>query len=285
MPPGRSPDYEFNVDFFGQRYKGNINSEIDWFVYFFGAFSPQELQTLKTFARYYSSIGNESVVYFDIGANVGHHVLFMAPFVEQVYAFEPFEFVRNRLNEKVRINKLSNVEVIPYALGNQSAVSKYFPSKDFNEGIGSLVPNFSTRNHQTGIDVEVCIGDDFVKKMNLRLPNILKVDVEGYERYVLDGLAQTINKSRPLVIMELSKQSKNIFENEATLRNLLYQDAQIFQWHSWNYGFKVGNGSGFDLTEVNFDTATDIVVIPDEHADGYLDFLRKEGLGRYSESK
>ena len=51
--------------------------------------------------------------------------------------------------------------------------------------------------------VRVVKGDEWISREKLHLPTIIKIDVEGYEFEVLQGLRETIKKSRPIIFLEL----------------------------------------------------------------------------------
>ena len=56
------------------------------------------------------------------------------------------------------------------------------------------------------------------------------MDVEGFERHVLSGLAGRIRRDRPVIMMELigPDELKSGFAGEADLRRSLYPDHLIF---------------------------------------------------------
>jgi hypothetical protein len=89
--PDRAPADEFAVPFYGQRYVGNFASFIDWSVYYFGAYSEAELELL---GRILAVRGGGCCL--DVGANVGHHTLFLASRAASVIALSPCLHWRNR---------------------------------------------------------------------------------------------------------------------------------------------------------------------------------------------
>ena len=58
--------------------------------------------------------------FVDVGANAGHHTLFMARIADQVLAFEPFPPLQALINEKIAINYLKHVRLAPFALGEKN---------------------------------------------------------------------------------------------------------------------------------------------------------------------
>ncbi len=45
-------------------------------------------------------------------------------------------------------------------------------------------------------------GDRFFKENSIKNINFIKIDVEGHELYVLDGIKETIIRDRPFIVME-----------------------------------------------------------------------------------
>jgi hypothetical protein len=50
--------------------------------------------------------------------------------------------------------------------------------------------------------------DDLVKKLNMNSIDIVKIDVEGAELYVLQGFEESIKKFKPRIIIEVTKRNK-----------------------------------------------------------------------------
>jgi hypothetical protein len=71
----------------------------DWTVFYYGAFSVNELQLLAALAAGLRARG-KPVNFYDVGANVGHHSLFMSRHAEHIFAFEPFAKVRSEMERK-----------------------------------------------------------------------------------------------------------------------------------------------------------------------------------------
>ena len=59
----------------------------------------------------------EHITFYDVGANVGQHTLFMSKHSDEVISFELFEPVRTKLLQKLEENKIRNVRVFPIGLG------------------------------------------------------------------------------------------------------------------------------------------------------------------------
>jgi hypothetical protein len=57
--------------------------------------------------------------------------------------------------------------------------------------------------------LEVVEGDDYISKLKLERIDLIKIDVEGFEKNVLIGLKNTLKKFKPYVVMEYSHVTKD----------------------------------------------------------------------------
>ena len=113
------------MDFFGSIYSGELNNFIDWSVYIYGAYSNNELQLLRDIAHALRAEYGH-ITFYDVGANVGQHTLFMSKCSDEVISFEPFEPVRTKLLQKLEENKIRNVKVFPIGLGARDEDLAFF---------------------------------------------------------------------------------------------------------------------------------------------------------------
>lgn len=249
---------EFNVEFFGHRYQGLLDDFIDRHVYLFGGWELHVLALMSQVARAFRTVGRKSVTYVDVGANTGQHALFMSRHVDTVICFEPFEPVRRRLEEKVALNRLGNVFVVPIALSGKEGTSSYYSPEGQNQGTGSLVQAFSAGNRTAPIDVRTNVGDSYFQDRSQPPISIVKIDVEGGERGVLEGLRETLLRSRPAVILELSEYTRADIGSLAKLRGLLYPGAAVL-----TIGQAKGR-LGYRLQECDFKAPSDLLIVPSE---------------------
>jgi FkbM family methyltransferase len=216
---------EFEVEFGGLKYRGRLDDHIDWNVFYYGNYSPLELNFLTVAATRLEKTGG--VTYFDVGANVGHHALFMSRHVKQVVAFEPSRTVLDRFEENIVLNGLKNIRVYPVALGDKDGNAQLGTGFAGNSGSRSLTWTLDKKNGLETVDVRW--GDRLFCIDNLPRLDLLKLDVEGYEKRVLVGLAKTLRRDRPVVLMELIGQTeKGGFRDFADLDAVLYPRHRLF---------------------------------------------------------
>jgi FkbM family methyltransferase len=168
---------------------------IGWNVHFFGSYEPEVRAEIKRRLR----PGDTGV---DVGANVGWHALLMATLVGpagRVFAFEPNDSTRARLDAAIRANHLEQVVVDPRAVAGRSGAGTFDapPAGAFWDGTGRL-----TRDAAGGRVVECVTLDAFVADQGIDRLAFVKIDVEGWELSVLRGAAHTLNTLGPAVVFE-----------------------------------------------------------------------------------
>jgi FkbM family methyltransferase len=137
----------------------------------------------------------------DIGANIGNHTLAFAPVFARVLAFEPNPIALHLLRANVEINQLRNVEIVPFALGSVDETQHYHVVLG-NLGASHFVASSDGDANPQVLDVRQ--GDQFLReyyKHDHRI-GLVKLDVEGMEATVFEGLTQTLERHKPIVLFE-----------------------------------------------------------------------------------
>lgn len=201
--PERVNGRAFEVPFAGFVYPGRMNRWIDWIVYYYGAYELDELELMRTLLTH-----RPPPVALDIGANVGHHALYLASFCAEVHAFEPYETVSMCLDEKVRRNGLAHIHLHRVGLGERDEELDFFAPQGANTGTGTFVASHEPQNNRPAGRLRLVHADDYLARLELPSVDLIKIDVEGFELSVLRGLRATLARYRPMVMMELSDQAR-----------------------------------------------------------------------------
>lgn len=140
----------------------------------------------------------------DVGANIGNHALFFSPFFERVVAFEPNPLARSLLEINLQINGATNVDIKPVGLSDRMG-SATLSVCQYNLGASRLrhLAEADSEFAESIVDevqIDLVPGDSVVDPE--ASIGLIKIDVEGLERQVLLGLAQTIARHRPMIVME-----------------------------------------------------------------------------------
>lgn len=173
---------------------------IEWHLLFRGEYEPHMRLVVERLIR----PGSTAV---DVGANVGAHTLTFARLVGQsgtVLAFEPNPTTRATLARNVQANGLSNVAIYDVALGARSEVLPLrVPRCDTpeyaNMGLASLV---ALDTPHDSLDVQVLALDDIVFQEEPGPIDLIKIDVQGGEFRVLEGMSRLLRAHRPALILE-----------------------------------------------------------------------------------
>lgn len=135
-------------------------------------------------------------VFYDIGANTGLYTCFAAKNCSQVVAFEPYPPNVAELKRNVALNGL-DASVHEVALSDRSGTIGFSTEGDggLNDpGSGGAGFGRGTIT-DAGSDLEVPAvrGDELIQAGTIPRPNILKIDVEGAESLVIDGLSEALS--------------------------------------------------------------------------------------------
>lgn len=152
----------------------------------------------------------EDDVVLDIGANVGLHTVAFAQAARngRVLAFEPVSEMADRLSENCALNGIGNVTLIPCALGAQNDVAEMQVNVagDGMEGTSSLAGTLhmeANPSHYKNRQVPVRRLDDVMAELRVEgRIGFVKIDTEGFETYVIEGGLETLNRHKPVMIIE-----------------------------------------------------------------------------------
>lgn len=146
-------------------------------------------------------------VVLDVGANIGCTALLLSGIAKKVIAFEPSPTTFGYLKRNVEAAGRTNVEVVNAGLGRAPAKMNIVFSPDNRSG--GFVSQTGLAGH-TMEEIEILQGDKHLA--NEPRVDVIKIDVEGFEKEVISGLAETIQRHRPVVVLELNHWCLNAFQ-------------------------------------------------------------------------
>ena len=150
--------------------------------------------------RYAVDLWNQGV-FLDVGANKGLHSLFLSRYVTVIHAFEPYEPVLDKFRRLIETNKITNIVIHPVGLGDKNEMLSFYEPPESNEGTGSFVKEFKIDNKPYE-SLQIVIGDHRLKQAGVSSVELIKIDVEGYEKSVLRGLTETLAVNRPSLFLK-----------------------------------------------------------------------------------
>ncbi len=152
-------------------------------------------------------------VVYDIGAQLGIYtvVASMKAHMGCVYSFEPDTELRERLAQNIELNRRQNIKILPFAVAATSGTETLFT--DGESGFSPSLRLQSRAGACTGsITVDSISIDDAITRLQIRPPDILKIDIEGAEWHALLGM-KVLFASRPprLIFIEFHPQFLPLF--------------------------------------------------------------------------
>jgi FkbM family methyltransferase len=167
-----------------------------------------ELPRMTPHRAWLQKAGIRTVI--DVGGFVGSFAYAVGAILPeaQIYSFEPLDG-----NYRQMIKNLSprgRFQAFQTALGDRKGTLGFFQD-DFSASSSALEMAdlhrraFPKTGHQTRITVPLARLDDYLDRMDLHPPVLLKLDVQGYEAAVLRGAAQTL-KQVDFLLTEVSFQ-------------------------------------------------------------------------------
>lgn len=153
----------------------------------------------------------------DIGANYGLYTYHASNAVGdsgRVYAFEPIPYTVATLRRVCRLLRLRNVELVPFGCSDESGTVKFSLPLQSNNTLSAGLAFMSVDAEATStrsskavwqrtreVEAQVVRIDDYLP--HLSDVSLIKVDIEGADLLALRGARSTIERNRPVVVMEV----------------------------------------------------------------------------------
>jgi len=141
---------------------------------------------------------------YDIGGDAGYYTLLFSKAVGpngRVVVFEPIPKALERIAENLELNGVSNVILIDKALGSKAG--SFVLEKPFEDSRINLA---RTNAVESDIMVQMERFDTLAARLSLPVPDLVKMDVEGAELEVLQGMEDLVRNHHPSFVIELHPQ-------------------------------------------------------------------------------
>jgi FkbM family methyltransferase len=168
----------------------------------------------------------------DVGANVGDTALQISSYVGSsghIYCFEPVPLLQTCLTENLKANHVSHVTLIPKALSNCSG-QLTMTVETTHPGRSRIAREDKTNSVHENIEVEVTTFDSWLKDSDISEVAVCKLDVEGHELEVLEGMENALNAAQiGSVVFERHKHCDATDPVLELLRNHNYRLFKIYK--------------------------------------------------------
>lgn len=211
-------------------------------IYF--GFEENELNFMKKYLR-------NGDVFIDIGSNIGLYSLIASSFIGKegsIYAIEPTPETFSRLKKNIALNNFKNINTLNFGLSNSENVVDFNTSNDGYDAWNSLA-KLDQLKKGAKIKINVKTLDSVLDKNSITKVDLVKLDVEGWEKYVLEGASNLLNHADPPVFMVEFTES-NAFVAGYYLGELYdYMTSYGFKWYSYD---KANNKLNFELKKLHY---------------------------------
>jgi FkbM family methyltransferase len=234
----RDTEYRFTIDIYGYKYQGKTGDYIDDHILAFGAYEKDILYFMRD---YVEARKNPDAVFLDVGACEGQHSLFMSRLVKQVHAFEPYPPAADRFQGLIDLNQFTNIRLHRVGLGDKDATLPFFAPPEKNIGSGTFLSELKQGLDKPVGNFRVVVGDEWLDPLQLPSLDLIKIDVEGFEKYVLQGLVKSLRRYRPVLVIEVSYPPVGKIANLAELKRLFPEGYRILDFQLTNEQAITGN--------------------------------------------
>lgn len=186
---------------------------------------------------------NKEDLFVDIGANIGtYSILASGVNGSHTLAFEPSLQAFAQLQKNVAINHLtSRINTYNLCLGGKTGKLYFTTSLDT---VNHVVPPCELETAGNTVEVDVDSLDNIVKEKGV--PAFIKIDVEGFETEVINGMEETLtNETLKAIIIELNGLGMRYGYDENEIHNkLLLKSFQPYLYDPFKRKFTVSTGYG-----------------------------------------
>jgi FkbM family methyltransferase len=172
------------------------------------------------------SMCQPEMLLFDIGASFGIFSLAAANLGGRAIAVEPSPIAVRMISAQVKLNGLDGlVHVVPGAAGASEGSIRMLSSGVFSDGYFRVVEG-RHKNETSRVDLTTI--DALSERFGI--PSHIKIDVEGFEGAVLRGAGKLLNRSSPMIFLEIHNEmvATSGGDPKFTLDELLRLDYRIF---------------------------------------------------------
>ncbi len=177
----------------GINYRLDLNCYVDHLIYY--GLEDSEFEPVINSIR-------EAKTIIDIGGNIGRTTLEFATENKTgtIYSIEPHPGNFKRLSENIGLNSFPNIQAFNIGFGSQPGTALMAELDSANPGMNRITTD--AQGYPTK-EIQIETLDNFVQKQGISRIDFIKMDVEGFEYFVLQGGKNALKASYPVLFMEL----------------------------------------------------------------------------------
>ena len=216
--------------FFGLNFEGDFNEPMDKEIFLFNAYENFQIKFLIDNIKKYNS-----KYFIDIGANSGIYSLIVRDRFHKIKikSFEPIKKTVAKFKNNLIFNKkLKNIKLYEFGLSNKNSrllmKTKIRDGYIQSGGYGVVKKRDNLKNLHLENNI-FKIGDNIIKLKNKNIS--IKIDTEGHELEVLQGLKKLLNYNRIFLQIEIfdknfDKTNKYLKKQKFKFLNSIFSDGK-----------------------------------------------------------
>lgn len=155
--------------------------------------------------KFLLSVLSDDSVIFDVGANLGWYTLhFLKKFNRTiVHSFEPVKKIFSKLFKNKIINLCDEKRVYLNNFGLSDSLCTRDMFFDLERCGASSMERIQDHNSYEKVHCRFLTLDNYMEFRDIKKIDLIKIDVEGAEKLVINGSLKTIEKYKPMIYAEL----------------------------------------------------------------------------------
>ena len=143
--------------------------------------------------------------FVDVGVNVGHTLVKLEAIDRgrDYIGFEPNAQCLRYTQHLIAVNRFTRCTLVPVGISNRTGIMKLFMNPDVDPS-ATIVEGFREPDrYARSVPVPVFVGDEVLDTLGVGQVSVVKIDVEGGELDVVEGLRRTFQRHAPYVFCEV----------------------------------------------------------------------------------
>ena len=187
--------HEFVVStVFGSQIAGDTRDIIQQYIYYFGVWEPH-------LTRWIVRRLVPGDTFIDVGANIGYYSLLASKLVGEygnVVAIEASPATFKVFQRNLGFNRVRNVRAVNMVVYHSKTVMKVFRGSEYEVGETTILEDEGLkRGFQVECEIDAAPLSTILRREEMQNARLIKVDVEGVEWSVVQGMLLFLNLSRP----------------------------------------------------------------------------------------
>ncbi len=185
-------------------------------------------------------------MFIDVGANIGQTMMKLLSLgMDRDYlGFEPQLDCSFFLERFIRKNRLNNFTIMPIGLSAKAGIAELLKPSERHDSKCSAIPGFRPDSfYVSKQEIYVAKGDDILASYVPSDVCVVKIDVEGGELEVLQGLVGTLVRFKPFIIFEVLNHYLAATREELDSSTITFRERRkdALEAILRNYGYRIFN--------------------------------------------